>query len=258
MFRDTQSDKLRPPDWRHRRALALLHEGCRPSRHDDAGMAELLEFLRAVARRQGGGRHRRLAERRPDLAAAYAVAAGDPARRWAVEARVLAGEPADAIAGKHGLRPGTVETYERVYFDVRGRLAAVDWVALEVVRRDPGKALAEQEPRVLALVVGFFAGAQLLDVLLGGGDPVGRAELEKYLAEDALATALRNQAVAARALPADAETAGRLLRLATPGSTGAGGYESCRAGEIVRRQVDAMLPGEPRQPLPAGVPQRAA
>ena len=84
-------------------AAARRRGGPRPAR-----------YLAALRRCRDEADHEALGERMPDLAAAHAIYRADPpTRRWALEARILSGEPSDGIAGKVGVRAAAIAAYER-------------------------------------------------------------------------------------------------------------------------------------------------
>jgi hypothetical protein len=127
---------LRPSDYRWRLAHVLARQPRLPLRkYADAAVLRALRYLRALGRCRDEKDRQRLARRMPDLAAAHALYQDGPQeRRWAVEARVLANEPAEVIADKHGLDAATVNTFEQVFFAERHVLRATDRITCSVVR----------------------------------------------------------------------------------------------------------------------------
>ncbi len=118
------------PDWRWERATGLAAGADGPSRWaDDAPTLAAVVFLRAVA---GGAE-----TPDPAVAEALAVFRADDPRRWRLEATILTGASTAAAAAAASLTPAVVAVYESLFFDVRPRLAARDWVAGHVVGFGP-------------------------------------------------------------------------------------------------------------------------
>ncbi len=166
----------------------------------------------------------------PDVAAAIAIVEGEPTARWAVEARLLAGEPIEAIARKTALTPRAVATFEALFFNVADRLENRGYiihigVGLYTTPREPDPGLAWR-------LFGLLGGPVVLDALIDGdyGSP-DRPEDERALDELRLKVA-----VALKLLPIDATTAPRLIRL----------YLRLRQAELAaegaRRAAEDVLP----------------
>ena len=128
----------RPPDWRWERASWLIARG------QTQGLRTEDQFVRTVRRyqidRKAATTERplaRLAARCPGLYYAQEILQ-DPnqAVRWAVEARLLAGQSLDAIAARSGLSVATVYWYECAFFNVLDRLGARDYIATVVIGED--------------------------------------------------------------------------------------------------------------------------
>jgi hypothetical protein len=101
---------------------------------DDQWTARARDFLAAEGRRgsgHGGGRQQ--AHASPIQAALDLWEAAPPTPRWLVEARLLTGAPLEEVAQRCGLPAEVVQTYHQLFFDVRGRLRATDWVMIHVV-----------------------------------------------------------------------------------------------------------------------------
>jgi hypothetical protein len=143
----------------------------------------------------------------PDVAGAVAIHEGEPTARWAVEARLLAGEPIEAIARKTALTPPAIVTFEALFFNVSDRLENRGYlihfgVRLYSTPREP-------DPGMVWRLFGLLGGPVVLDALIDGdyGTP-DRPEDERFLDELRL-----KLAVALKSLPIDATTAPRLIRL---------------------------------------------
>jgi hypothetical protein len=164
-------------------------------------------YQAALLRSRDEADRRRLERKMPDVAAAVAIVEGEPTRRWAVEARLLGGEPIEAIARKTALTPGAVSAFETLFFNVRDRLENRGYllhfaVGLYPMPREPDPGLAWR-------LFGLIGGPVVLDALIDGDyGPPDRPEDERALDELRL-----KLAVAIKLLPIDATTAPKLVRL---------------------------------------------
>jgi hypothetical protein len=198
----------RPTDWRWQRAGLLLELGMRWSRRrDDAQVRRAKEYRAALRRCRCVADRGRLERKMPDVAAAVAIHEGEQTTRWAVEARLLAGEQIEAIARKTALTPRVVATFEALFFNVSDRLENRGYlihiaVGLYTTPR-------EIDPGLVWRLFGLLGGPVVLDALIDGdyGSP-DRPEDERFLDELRL-----KLAVALKLLPIDATTAPRLIRL---------------------------------------------
>ena len=194
-----------PPDWRWRLAAAL-RSGLLPRRRRlrDPRVA-------AAARLQAGLARPGRAEDRAVLAASRLRSEGDARRRLELEARVLAGQPAGAIAARLGLPADVVEAFEKLFFDVRDRLDAPDYIAAVAIGPALHRhGLVVDDAGTLLKVIGYGYGPHVLDVLMAVlDDGSGRGA---DAAEPGLSRLVR-MAIAARALPAGGPGARGLLAL---------------------------------------------
>jgi hypothetical protein len=143
----------------------------------------------------------------PDIGGAVAIHEGEPTTRWAIEARLLAGEPIEAIASKTALTPRAVATFEALFFNVSDRRANAGYlihiaVGLYPTPREPDLGLVWR-------LFGLLGCPVVLDALINGdyGSP-DRPEDERFLDELRL-----KLAVALKLLPIDETTGLRLIRL---------------------------------------------
>jgi hypothetical protein len=262
-------DAFRPVDWRYGRALALLGAGKRPSRKwDDQWVAVAVRFLRALRRCRDETDRQRLARRMPALYHAHAIHTADsPRARWAVQARMLSGEPFDVIARKCAMTPEAVEAFARLHYDVHDRLGAPDHVACVLIGRTLHEGLTEQNPEVLWKFTGYHGGPDLLDVLIdGAGDEAAVEKLNRFLAADARTTILHKLWIAARALPVTEQTALRVLELFGhllawgEEREGGAGTASPIVADVVAEAVRAYTAAhghEPGAPAGLGLPGQA-
>jgi len=87
-------------------------------------------------------------------------------RRWEVEARLLAGEVSRDIAQKCNLPEAVVDAYHDVYYCVRNRLHARDWVMNMAVGRRARQGLSEDDHDLLLKLYALRGGPVVLDSLV--------------------------------------------------------------------------------------------
>src|SRR5438309_1128734 len=125
----------RPVNWRWERARLLREGKLRglPKRNEDPHVLTAAAFQKAIDKCRDDVDRYIVGEKYPGLFDAYL--ARRPAqdtvsgiRHWAIEARLLAGEPAESIAKKTAATAEVVEWYERLFFNVSDRLEAPDYI----------------------------------------------------------------------------------------------------------------------------------
>lgn len=123
---------------------------------------EFLQFRSGAA-----GRHARPADGLADIDDAHRLHQQADLATWEVQARLLAGEPFDAIAAKTGLPQDVVEAFHELHFEVRPRLGAFVYVlgvAIGGTRVFPHPRPEDHE--TLLKVVGHAWGPHGVDALL--------------------------------------------------------------------------------------------
>jgi hypothetical protein len=215
----TPRDPFPPLDSRWRAARACVEQGRPPAACDDRWVREAVRFQAARGDRPGPGDLARLAEAMPALAQAHALRQADPPHlRWAVEARVLAGEPFGAVARKCGLLPEAIEVYAKLFYDVVDMLGADTWVMCQAVGPKAFRGMTEQDLDVWWKVLGYCFGPLMLDKVIehsaGLPRPAEEGELAAALDRDAEAVLRGKRLLAAHLLPVTPETAPQVLQLA--------------------------------------------
>lgn len=181
----------RLPAWRYERALELVEGGRRsrrPRRYDDAQVVLMWKFLT----RFKAAKRRRLREELfnhlPALYYAYEIYAGpDELLRSNIEARLLAGMDDVRIARLSQTLPVSVYWYEQMFFHVRDRLAARDWVRRIILQPAVQQALVDPgaQHEAVSKLFGYYGGPTVLEAVLSGFLPpevgeTGWAELNRY------------------------------------------------------------------------------
>ena len=214
-----------PPDWRWGLAR-LLKTGARaPRRYEPASdpwVGRAREFLAAVGGDGDDVSEADPVRRDPEVHGAYALRSGADGRlRWAVEARLLAGQTDAEVAARCGVPAEVVAAYERLFFDVRDKLGAADHVVLNVIGPGVHDAESAGDPEVWTKLIGYFYGPLALDAVLDAlSDGPEREAIDPRVVRAA------RLAFAARELPTAGVAPAVLLRLAR------GIGESVRAGEV--------------------------
>jgi hypothetical protein len=204
-----------PPSWRWRRAggirLGLLRD---TARRRDPWVGRALKFLIDRAAGRGDASGPELAWPDPAVLGAFRVwSSGDHRRRMELEARVLARQTTGEIAARLVLTADVVVAYERLYFDVRGRLGDSDYVMAVVIRHTLHDGFAAGDIDAVMKVFAFGYGPVVLDAVievLGVGDAAGGSPA--VAVDRDLARAVR-MAIATRSIPVTERTAPILVRL---------------------------------------------
>jgi len=165
--------------------------------------------------------------------------------RSALEARLLADEPPEAIARKCATEAAVVRAYEILYYDVRGRLKSPDYIFNQAIGPRLRDGTAAWNYDLVWKVFGYLGGALVLDELMdtcrSGLRPANAREVVAYLSEDARRAVRLQMAVAARVVWAgDRAMAAALVRAYAQKRSGEG-EEEMTSDALLLRGIDAML-----------------
>jgi hypothetical protein len=108
----------------------------------------------------------RVARRWPDLHLARRLAEGEGPAAWELQSWLLAGEGDEQVAGHCGLPTRAVAAYEALFFNVRPRLSARDWVLSRAIWGGHTLSLTMPDLGVVLRSIGYFAGPLVLEVVL--------------------------------------------------------------------------------------------
>jgi hypothetical protein len=235
----------RPIDWRWQRAGRMLELGLRWSRRRDDEATRMAKQYQASLRRcRGEADRRRLACRMPDIGGAFAIFEGEPTARMAVEARLLAGEPIEAIARHCGVPVEVAELYEQLFFNVVDRLTSTSYILSHAIGPATYENFDGDDTEAVLKWFAYMGGPLVLDFLLGGGDtPCDLLPTEGHAIppEEATRSArLRRMALVAKALPINQSTAMRLIRLYAFQQELVG-TSSSGAREVASASLDSMF-----------------
>lgn len=161
---------FRPPDWRWRHAQGVAASGRRISRNrDDPESIAAIRYLRMLPGCRTDCDRARLAAQWPAHHAAHQLAESDGPLVWevqAVQARLLADQTDEEIAARCGPSAEAVHWYEALFFHVRDRLRARDWVMAHAIGGDLWHGFAGQPLGALWRYAAYSAGPHALDVVI--------------------------------------------------------------------------------------------
>ena len=184
VFRQLQQYSMRrSPKWRYERIRELLASKAQVkkcSRYDDSLVRRAFQFINrwdnlAKSRRGIGNvqsARQQLFAVDPAMYLAYEIFSLDDAEkiRYAIEARILARESDSVIASRLGTLDEAIGIYEQLFFNVRDRLNNSDYIVNRVIAPVIGKGYETANVDFSSKFFGYFAGSQVLDVVLTGFD----------------------------------------------------------------------------------------
>lgn len=212
----------RAPHWRWLRATQIDAGGLRASRRVD-GPEGFKWIRRAVAMK------RRYEQFINNPAKLYSLSKYDAAlfwahsiwvedkmpTRWAIEAHILADEPAEKIAQRVGADPDVISAYESVFFDVREKLNNREYVLNVVIKDSVTRGLSERHYDLLWKIFGYQCGPFVLDSIIGRFTSPYKPQKEEDVAgffNDAAIGIIKQKAtIAALSVPVNSHTQTLLL-----------------------------------------------
>lgn len=217
MLQALKDNPRRSPNWRWLRAVQIDTGGPRASKALDG--ADGFAWIRRATRLK---RRHALAANRPheiyslvrtdkDLFWAHSIWADDKApTRWAIEARILAGETDADIARKVGCEPGVIDAYAAVFFDVREKLAHQEYIVNVVMADAVTRGLTERQYDLLWKMFGYKGGAYVLDAMISKftdiSKPQKAEDVSAFFQESAINSMRHKAAIAAFTVPINTHT----------------------------------------------------
>jgi hypothetical protein len=192
---DDQSSPFRPLDWRWRLAAVV-----KPRRVPAFDSTIQLTARYLVCQSAGESGSTENTEEFNGLESALGLMKGVSTLRTVVEANILARRTDDQVAAKTGIELKTVQWYEALFFNVRDRLHASDWIVATAIGND-------RTPAAVLKRFAYFAGPHVLDAVQPYLVGIGTRAIDP-----ALDAAIRN-AVDVELLPEDNRTRRLLPRL---------------------------------------------
>ncbi len=202
----------RPPDWRWRLAEAIHSGLLLPSgRGLDRWTQRAIQFLGDHVADKGDASIGRSDCMDPAILEAFEIRfSAEPRQRSVLEARVLAGQTAPAIAELCSLTADVVEAFEALHYNVHDRLKAADFITGVVIGIVPHDGLATTDALLKAFAYGY--GEHVLDAVLAVLDAEQSAVGGARNAASVDVKPIK-MAMAARTLPVNEKTAPGLIRL---------------------------------------------
>ena len=170
-FMDFRPDNpFRPVDWRWERARQLGSGQSPRCRWDNKLTLDASRFLRdqepAVGEFGGSGQ----VDGAREILGALQIRRGVPRRWWELEARILAGQSDEEIGSTLGVSGSIIEAYESLFFSVREKLYASDWVMCHVIGPKFYEGLSEQDIDIIWKLWAYRGGPLVLDGLIATHD----------------------------------------------------------------------------------------
>jgi hypothetical protein len=161
-------DPFKDPARRWRRCEYLIAHGRRPfSGRDDPATWAAWRFRWVLGRHGAEAGRERLSRWFPELHEAYRFFTEvEPLKRWELEARLLAGEADDVIAGKCGMTSAGVQAYHDTFYAVRPYLHASAYIASVVLAGKACMSVPPDDHETLLKSLGYKLGGQMVDRVL--------------------------------------------------------------------------------------------
>lgn len=217
MLPSLRDNPRRSPHWRWLRAVEIDSGGTRATRAVDGedGFTWIRRASRLKRRFEAAGNRSdalyRLVQYDREMFWAYNMWADDKApMRWAIEARVLAGESDENIAKRIGTDGGVIAAYTSVFFDVRGFLDNRDYVVNVIMADAVSRGLTERQYDLLWKMFAFHGGSYVLDAVMSKVTSLPRPgqadEVAGFFQDFAVNTMKQKAAVAALTVPINTHT----------------------------------------------------
>jgi hypothetical protein len=207
----------RAPNWRWLRAVQIDSGGPKATRTLDgpdgfAWIRRAVRLKRHFEQSQNDhGALYALIQRDSDLFWAHALWAEEKApTRWAIEARILAGQTDEEIAQTVGTTPGVIDAYTNTFFDVRKKMLHTDYVVNVIMGDAVTRGLQERHYDLLWKLLGFQGGPHVLNAVINRFTPVNKPDAPEgvsgFFQDFAIATMKYKAALAALTVQANTHT----------------------------------------------------
>jgi hypothetical protein len=213
----------RVPDWRWLRAQDIAHGG-RPATPRRDGVTSTTQIHKAArfykALQRCGNEEQlqmKLAEQIPIMFwAHYLYDQPHNPMRWSIEARILAGETDWEIAGRIGCCEEIIQTYEALFFNVRGKLNRTDYIFNVVLKDAVMRGLHEREKDLLWKLMAYIGGSHVLDAVI---NPLGNPQwvdspddIPAFFQDVAIGVIKKKATIAAVSVPINSKTEMKLIK----------------------------------------------
>jgi hypothetical protein len=217
MLNAIRDNPKRATNWRWLRAVQIDGGGLRANRSVDGpeGFAWIRRALRLKRRYDEAGNRPELMYRlvQYDRAMfwAHSIWMDDKApTRWAIEARILAGESDLEIAERLGTAPDIIAAYEAVFFQVREMLPRRDYIVNVVMADAVARGVSERQYDLLWKMFGYHGGPHVLDSVISKFTPIDKPDrpdgVGQFFQEFAVNTVKHKAAIATLTVPINLHT----------------------------------------------------
>ena len=217
MIHALRDNPKRATNWRWQRAVQIDSGGPRASRAMDGedGFAWIRRASRLKRRYEQAGNRPdmmyRLVQYDRTMFWAHSLWMDEKApTRWALEARILAGENNLEIAERLGTDPEIIEAYEAVFFQVREMLHRRDYVVNVVMAEAVTRGLSERQYDLLWKMFAYHGGSHVLDAVISKFSPIAKPDgpdgVSQFFQEFAVNTVKHKAAIATLTVPINTHT----------------------------------------------------
>lgn len=228
-----QFNPFRRPDWRRKRVEILVDADPGPKmssrKYDDKYVKKYRSFclkLRKIEDRQVDPETAiaRLFHDEPGLYYAHNYY-HHPDQEWRdiVEARILAREPDDYIAGEVHTMPETIFWYEKIFFNVRDRIESRSYIVKTILggfhqrTTNVESTLPYNQTAMCYKLFAYFGGPLVLDIILSGFDdtpmPFKGPKAREFIDNSMQVTSSRKSAMSSYCLPVNKFNVMQLMEL---------------------------------------------
>lgn len=252
------SNPFRPVNWRWEQARLMREKKLRSigKTVNDPIIVAAVKFQGRLARCTDDVDRWSLMEEYPDLYNAYLIhRRGDDEDRhplrYAVEARLLAGQPFNEIAELMGVTYDTVDNYERLFFSVTDKLRHSDYIMTCVIGPSVNAGLSDRDYDLLWKLFGYLYGPTVLDAFINTTSrkfrPQSINEVDAALADDARSALQRKVAIVARTFVVNPFSQSELLNIYARFLEVEKETNSGKAQDVILQNIQVMLSSLPWQ-----------
>lgn len=169
---------FREPSWRFQRVLDLVErdQPGRCTQRDDTYVKQYRRFAGKFRSARSEEARMALFPEYPGLFLAHLFHhQPDKEWRWLLQARILTGENDEKISQRMATLPSAVDWYEKVFFNIRDRLEATDYITKQIIGKTEDRAplarkgqLTDFQEQISYKLFGYFGGPLILDIMFSG------------------------------------------------------------------------------------------
>lgn len=257
MIQYHKNNVFRVPNWRWERARVIREQKLRIARdQNDTWTEKAYKFQAKLSRCKEDIGRWELMERYPDIYSAYLIfsrGGGDERHplRYAIEARILAGQTPEQIAQLIGVEPEVIETYERVFFNVAEKLKNTDYIMTCVIGPSIHAGLSDRDYDLLWKLFGYLYGPAVLDSFVHSTTtrfrPETGDEVDACLADDTRHALRRKVATVARTFVINPFSQSELLNIYARFLEMEKSSDSGKAQDVIMQNIQIMMDRLPWQ-----------